>query len=325
MENNFLNFYDKHKIIPVSQNIEEWHRHLNRRSKLYIQLGIPFPLLKGKNILEVAPGTGHNALATISCSPASYTLVEPSIAGFKAMEEKLKSIMATNKSQIFLENYTLEEYVKNNPKKTFDIVICEGLIPGLDNKEQFLDALDATVGRGGILVITCADAISLFFENIRKLLSVVLTLGCDSFESMTAILLKSFKSHFETLQGASRSARDWAIDLMLNPASFNMSDFFSIEDALRHFGNDYFYYGGSPQFLENYSWYKELPSSATEYNQAYIDSYIKKKHNLIHHKETFIIPFDCDFEKPIDTIASHVQHSFRTKKLDADIIRECNN
>jgi len=325
VENNFLNFYDKHKIIPVSQNIEEWHKHLNRRSKLYMQLGIPFFLLQGKNILEVAPGTGHNALATLSCSPSSYTLVEPSIAGFETMKENFNSIIDTNKSPIFLENYTLEEYAKNNPEKRFDIVICEGLIPGLDDKGYFLDALDSMLKQGGILIITCADAISLFFENIRKLLAIVLMLNCDSFESMVDVLLESFTSYFKTLQGASRSAKNWAIDLMLNPASFSMSDFFSIKDALERFGGGYFYYGSSPQFLENYNWYKHLPSSTAEYNQAYIDSYAQKRHNLIHYKEIFDISSGCDFEKPISVIASHVQHSFYTKKIDTDLILESIN
>lgn len=63
MNNYYLQYYKEHNISPVKQNIKDENIFLQKREKLYRQLGIPIILFKGKEILEVGSGSGFNTLA----------------------------------------------------------------------------------------------------------------------------------------------------------------------------------------------------------------------------------------------------------------------
>ena len=52
----FIDFYDKHKISPVSQDISDLQAHFNRREALYRHLGVVPSFLRGKTVLEFGPG-----------------------------------------------------------------------------------------------------------------------------------------------------------------------------------------------------------------------------------------------------------------------------
>ena len=58
MNNLFVDFYGKHNISPVHQDIGDFDLHLLRRAKLYRQLGMPIILYKNAYILEIGPGGG---------------------------------------------------------------------------------------------------------------------------------------------------------------------------------------------------------------------------------------------------------------------------
>ena len=67
-----LEFYEENNISPVRQDITNLERHIQRRSSLYEQLGLPSLLFRDKKILEVGPGSGHNSLYVASCMPNKY-------------------------------------------------------------------------------------------------------------------------------------------------------------------------------------------------------------------------------------------------------------
>ncbi len=58
MRNDYLDFYGKHYISPVKQDIGNINLHYDRRKKLYRQCGIPVIAFRDADILEVGPGGG---------------------------------------------------------------------------------------------------------------------------------------------------------------------------------------------------------------------------------------------------------------------------
>ena len=168
--NNLLKYYRENQISPVSQNIHDLNLHFNRRIGLYRTLGLTPSLFKDRDVLEVAPGSGHNSIVTVTFGMKRYDLIEPNLTGFDKMvslfEEHHVNSHATRFFNVRLEDFPAE--------KKYDIVLCEGLIPGLNNHDIFLQELARKVRSGGILLVTCADAVSVFFESLRKYLARIL-------------------------------------------------------------------------------------------------------------------------------------------------------
>jgi len=82
-ERPFIDFYRRHGISPVSQNISNLKKHLERRKALYRHLGIPPTLVKDRTVIEFGPGNGHNAIYTTSLNPSRYVLVDGNPTGLK--------------------------------------------------------------------------------------------------------------------------------------------------------------------------------------------------------------------------------------------------
>jgi hypothetical protein len=289
--NNFLQFYGQNEISPVSQNISDLNLHFGRRISLYRTLGLAASVFEGRSILEVAPGSGHNSIVTATLKPSRYDLVEPNPSGYKNMVS-LFSEHHLRASSVRMFNSKLEDF---QGEAAYDIVICEGLIPGLSEQDEFLQLLIKRVRAGGILVVTCADAVSVFFESLRRYLAKLLTR--DLLDDATVRswqkqavdrLLPVFQSHLEALQGMSRPPKDWVWDNLLNPAAANLAatNEFSVEKCLTSLQEDFYFYGSNPVFMENWHWYKNIPLDARTYNKAYLDSYISQRHNFLHYQET---------------------------------------
>ena len=289
--NNFLKFYGENQISPVDQNLHDLNRHFGQRIGLYRSLGLGPLAFRDRDVLEVAPGSGHNAIVTASMGVRSFDLVEPNPAGFEKMVALFAEQGGAHEHVRFF-NQSLEAYADN---ATYDLVLCEGLLPGLDTQDEFLRLLARRVRPGGVLVVTCADAMSIFSETLRRYLARLLLAG-NGVELATvagrdqAVLLLSdaFSPHLGTLKGMTRRVDHWVWDNLLNPAAASMaSDFeFSMLKCLDQLGGDFYYYGSSPVFLADWSWYKAAPLDTTVFNQCYRQSYLDQRHNLLHTHET---------------------------------------
>ena len=130
--NNFLQFYGANKISPVDQNISDVEIHFKRRLDLYREIGLPTIVFESKEVLEVAPGSGYNSIVIANLPIKLYDLVEPNPTGFDKMVD-LFTKTKSNKTEIRFHNTTLENF----KAKLYDIVICEGLLPGLNDHEIF--------------------------------------------------------------------------------------------------------------------------------------------------------------------------------------------
>ena len=86
---SFVDFYNKHNISPVSQNISNLEEHFQRRNSLLAGLGIPSAFINGSSVLEFGAGSGHNSTYIASLSPDKYHLVDGSNVGIRETERIL--------------------------------------------------------------------------------------------------------------------------------------------------------------------------------------------------------------------------------------------
>lgn len=275
--NEYLEHYKKHNISPVRQDISDSDLHVSRRTTLYRTLGLLPSFFAGKKVLEVGPGSGHNSIVVASWNPSVYLLVEPNPTGVSHIREVFNKHLEDNLPQIV--NTTIEDYVSS---EQYDIIICEGMIPGVCNKGQILKKLDSFLKKDGVLIVTCADEISIFFEIIRYFIAFKLTRGMSNFEDKVALSVKAFGSHLDTLPGFGRLKEDWCADCLFGYAHFNYD--FSIKKCLEFLINDYYLYHTSPAILTDYRWYKAMPHDPHSFNQHYLDQFDLKKHNLLHYQ-----------------------------------------
>jgi SAM-dependent methyltransferase len=251
-QTTMLEFYQQHGVSPVKQDISDLQAHFARRAHLYRSLGLWPESIRGKYVLEVGAGSGHNALYTASLKPAGYVAIEPNPAG-------AADIKALVGEDISVVRASIEDFA---PASAWDVVLCEGLL-GLSggNKAELLETLIPHVKVGGVLVITCIDAISDHSEVLRRALAQRYIKNGASLQENVEILKPIFAPHLATLKGMTRSVEDWIIDNILNPASIEVL-------------------GCSPRFLIDWRWYKEAESG----NQWAIQSYWRNCHNLIDYR-----------------------------------------
>jgi SAM-dependent methyltransferase len=312
--NNFLQFYGSNQISPVSQNIDDLKLHFDRRISLYRMLGLAASLFKNRDVLEIAPGSGHNSIVTATFGAKSYDLVEPNLVGFDKMVSLFGEHQAKNHAIQFF-NVRLEDFPE---EKKYDIVLCEGLIPGLSNQDIFLQQLAGRVRAGGILVVTCADAVSVFFESLRRYLARILVSQLDidlraggEAKQVAHMLSETFQSHLRSLKGMSRAGKDWVWDNLLNPAAASLaaSNEFSVEKCLKVLGDRFYFYGASPVFMANWTWYKDLPRDPRDYNEPFVKSFTSQRHNFLHYQETSL---------PDSIVSEKIYHCCRTFALQVE-------
>lgn len=280
---SFIEFYREHNISPVHQDISDLERHFQRRQHLYRHLGLLPSIFEGKEVLEVGPGSGYNSIYTASLKPMSYHLVEGNQAGVKDIGSLFGHFPEYSKNitvfPILIEEFTIKYDHK------YDIVICEGMLPGLPQPKRTLQLLSRLVKPGGVLIITCVDPCSQFFESLRHLVGQLLIRDCDTIENMLAVLLPVFSPHLDTLKDMSRSREDWIVDNIINPAA--VSPTLSIAEAIESIGDKFELYSTSPRIFTDWRWYKSIYSKSSDFNEIAVEQYWTTLHNFLDHKRMF--------------------------------------
>ena len=101
----FLDFYEKHKIIPTTLDITHKQKFFAQRNFLFETLGIPPRLLNGTRILELGPGTGQKAEHLLSLQPAVYVGVDNNLSykhNYLMLFTNVKNCLKISKSSDFL-------------------------------------------------------------------------------------------------------------------------------------------------------------------------------------------------------------------------------
>jgi hypothetical protein len=88
----------------------------------------------------------------------------------------------------------------------------------------------------------------------RRLAKPVLARQTGSIEELRERLAALFTPHLKTLPGYSRVVRDWVEDNIVMEWTRHMV--FTMHDAIDAIGDEFDVYGTSPQFIQDFRWYK---------------------------------------------------------------------
>lgn len=280
-----LNYYIEHDIAPVSYDLSDLGAHFQRREALYRTLGILPLVFRGKQVLEVAAGTGHNSLYVAGLLPYSYTLLEPNPAGIRAIKDCYAGAGFPHTAPTLIEA-KLEDYAPDEP---FDIVLCENWLGSSAHERGLLRKLAGFVAPRGVLVVTCVSPIGFMPNVIRRALAAKLTAGEAGFERKTEVLVEAFGPHLRSIAGMTRSARDWVQDNMINPAYFDLC--LTLPMLVDELGGGFQIAGVSPDFRRDWRWFKALSGKAFEFNSQVLQEYFRVGTALLDYR---IEPADSD-------------------------------
>jgi|GEM_PF-483576 len=276
----FLDYYGAHGISPVSQNIADKDTHLHRRNALYKLLGIAPGLVAGKSVLEFGPGSGHNALHTLTLRPSRFLLVDGNETGLR----EAKSLLRAEKADETDLEFILTDFSRFTTQERFDIVLCEGFLSYQFDPCAMLRHLAGFVKKGGILVCTCVDPISNLPDMIRRIVGQAVFDRSMPLESQVAALTPLFESHLASLEHMSRPVRDWLLDVILHPLSGKL---LPMGDAIKCLDASFDFYGSSPHFVADWRWYKDIKGARTGTNALGITAWKRNAHNLLNHRCLF--------------------------------------
>jgi SAM-dependent methyltransferase len=309
----FLDYYTKNNCMPVEQDISDLAKHFSRRDSLYRALGIIPSSISGKNILELGPGSGHNAIYTRSLKPGKYVLVDGSLMSLQLTEENINDYFKEDKSCEYVESY----FESFSYPEEFDYVFCEGVIPGQLAPDEFIQKIAENVKPGGVLVVTCVDSLSALSEITRRLVARLLLINQNIDESdKVNYLLPFFENSISTLHGMSRKPADWIKDVLLNPLHAQL---FGIDTAIKSLDNNFEFYSSSPNFLQDWRWYKDIYLQQKNINANAVESYQANILNFLDYRTTFNainIPNANDIKLLSESILSdYIEFQFDQNKL----------
>ena len=272
----FLDFYEKHRIIPTSLDIAHKQKFFAQRNYLFETLGIPTRYIRGTQILELGPGTGQKAEHLLSLNPASYTAVDNNPESIRSTQAIIDKSGYSGAATVTSADFS--EYVDSN---RYDLVLAELVVITQHDPLLFLEKLVKLLRPGGVLVYTCSDSISLLSEILRRAIVNKLELVSDNLRESADAIANFFRPDLNSLDGMNRSHTDWAIDQIIKPT---IGPQMTIADSLQSFQNEAVFHGSSPRFVEDYRWYKDPDSSIESLNSVAIENFWAKCHNFIDYR-----------------------------------------
>ena len=274
-----LEYYIREGISPVSYDISDLKKHFQIRASLYRLLGLIPNFFEGKDILEIAPGSGHNSIYTASLLPKTYDLVEPNPIGCKDIIKIFKNLSIKHTKPNLLQQ-SLDDFKSH---KLYDIAITEGWPGGfLDYDKSMLNKISSFVKTGGVMLISFFPPIGGMSTYLRRLIGHRLISEKNQMKQKTSILKKAFSPHLDKLSSMSRSQDHWIQDSILNPyicVAHNtpllctqiLDTKFEIYNSVPKFGNDW-------------RWYKSLHGNQRKFNENFLSEYDSISHCMIDYR-----------------------------------------
>lgn len=275
---SIVDFYKENKITPIRQNIEDLEKHFQRRESLYRHCGILPLFVKGKRVVEIGPGAGHNSLYTASLEPDEYVLIEGNPTGVETVRTLFSNFPEWEK-RISIQNMMVEDFPED---RKFDLVLCEGVLSGVPDTETTLRAVAKLVTPNGVLLMTCIDEISYFPDSVRRLFAQLIINPHDSLDEQVKQLMPVFSPQLSTLKAMSRRHDDWIIDNLINPAS--IFRLISIPGAIDVLKNEFDFYASSQHFVTDWRWYKEIVGKDRQFNKLAVEQYHQNAHNFLDYR-----------------------------------------
>ena len=268
---SLLAFYQKNDFNPVLielDNDEKWRLHFHKRENLYSHhLKIPFGLLRDKRILEFGCNSGENALVAASAG-ARLTLVEPNTAVHGRLHELFDQYGLQKQIDRMITS-TIEDFTT---EEKFDVVIAEGFLNSIDNRDNALKKIAEFVRPGGFLVTSFDDRYGSLIEYVKQ---AILYRACQldnvtdmQGEASLAMAERLFRNGYSRLS-ASRAFRAWWKDQLVNPY-FISQYMWSFQEIFQTLHNTKMsYHSSSPRWdmTDHYRWYKDTENTAREFEE----------------------------------------------------------
>jgi len=278
-ERPFLDFYEKHSIIPTLLEVSEKREFFAQRNFLLANLGIPLEFFNGSRIFELGPGTGQKTEHLLSLSPASYVGVDNNEASLNSTLNIINQSGFTGPTSV--HNFDFLDY---EDSENYDLVLAELVIPTQREPNVFIKKLIDLVSPNGIMIYNCIDPISMLSETLRRAIVNKLEFINDSLDISSKNIVTFFAKDLDLLPGMNRKRSAWAIDQIIKPA---IGPMLSIPESLDVIADKAIFHGSSPKFVEDYRWYKDPSSTAESINDCVKDNYWKKCHNFIDFRHVY--------------------------------------
>lgn len=273
----FLDYYTRLGFVPTRQTGSATAL-FRRREELYLRLGLPPALFRGADILEFGPGSGENSSFTASLDPRSYHVVDALEAALDATREQLKRVGLDD--DVTFTQATIEDFASPS---NYDIVLCEGLLPFQTDPSSLLVKVAGCVRPGGVVVITCADTVSMLPESLRRYLARRLVRNGLVDGDQTDFMVEFFSEDLDALPGMTRNRRDWVIDQLMHPWTGRT---FSMADALQALRTEFRPTGASPSVFADWRWYKDYESANCDWVDLCIAEFNLRNAALVDRRQS---------------------------------------
>jgi len=273
---SLLAYYQQNRFNPVPIAVEDqgtWKSHFGKRRNLYERhLGIPLSLLSGRSVLEFGCNSGENALVLASVG-ANLTLVEPNEQVLPRLKALFKNF-GLEKRIVALVQETMESF---EFKKLYDVVLAEGFLYMLPNRDQMVQEISRSMRSGGLAVISFGDRYGCLLEMTKRM---ILWRACqlgkiDDVHSQASLELarRLYGEDFAKLN-ASRPFEVWWKDALVNPfvRSATRWGYPELLALVERAGCEF--YSSSPKWtsIDHFTWYKNVPDRKTRH-QGILDNW----------------------------------------------------
>jgi len=260
---SLLSYYKNNNFNPVPITLEDKSTkelHFARRYNLYQRhLGIPLFLLRGRSVLEFGCNSGENALVLASTG-ADLTLVEPNEQVLPRLKMLFKKFGFEERIVALLQT-DIDSF---KSKRLYDVVIVEGFLFTLPNRNAMIQKIGRLLAPGGFAVISFNDRYGSLLEFTRRMIfwraCHLAKINDVESKSSLAIALRLYQQDFVRLN-ASRPFEAWWKDILINPF-FSFSHLWSYAELLPLLEMENCeFYSSSPKwsFMEHFNWYKNIP------------------------------------------------------------------
>jgi len=275
---SLFRYYEQNQFNPVTISLEdqvEWKTHVDKRRNLYNRhLGIPLQLLAGRSVLEFGCNSGENALVLASYG-ANLTLVEPNSQVLPRLRKLFSDYGFENRLTALIQ----QEVALFKPEQVYDLVIAEGFLNTLGDRDEILKKICRLVSPEGLAVISFDDRIGHFLELTRRL---VLTRACrlediDDMHGESSLELAKalFAQDFGQIN-VSRPFEAWWGDVLVSPflATRYLWSYQEILPLIEEEGCEF--YSSSPKWVstDRFDWYKNVVDRHSRHRQL-LDEWAK--------------------------------------------------
>ena len=149
----------KHRVIEFPKKFSAHPMGERIRAALFNSLT---GQLEGSTVLDTFGGSGACGLEALSRGASHVLILEKERSVFRYLNKNIKSLNLDDDDRIHISKAPALNYLKNNPKDNFDIVICdppyelaEKMKPEEDNQlYKTLNYLPDRLNKNGILILS---------------------------------------------------------------------------------------------------------------------------------------------------------------------------